>query len=282
MRRPASLLFCAVLFLASAPRAYAQLLLPASAANVPPASSSPLELLANIPYYPVDLSSAAAGVTEGEVADLEEGEETEADIFISSALAHVPEPVNLGGNGSLTLTRQDTGERINARYRNKDGSYDPDELARIDHIMRCSLTGKETVVAVKLVELLDAMEDKFGKKGLILLSGYRTPKLNGQIPGAAKRSLHMLGWAADIKIPGYSSTKVKAYGQKLKAGGIGYYPYKGFTHLDVGNSRYWVVRRAPRRHRPARKAQGRRTAAARGRAAPPKTVSKQGTVKRRS
>ncbi len=265
IRRPASILFYAVLLLASAPGAYAQLLLRVSAANVPLSAPSPLELLANIPYYSADLSSAAAGgVTEDEVVDLEEGEETEADIFISSALARAPEPVNLGGNGNLTLTRQDTGEKISAGYRNKDGSYNPEELVRISHIMRCSLTGKETGVAVKLVELLDAVEDKFGKKGLILLSGYRTPKLNGRIPGAAKRSLHMLGWAADIKIPGYSSTKVKAYGRKLRAGGTGYYPYKGFTHLDVGNSRYWVVRRPPRRHRPARKSRGRGTAAARG------------------
>jgi len=283
MRRHASLLSCVVLFLASAPCAYAQLLLPVSAANVPPGAPSPLELLANIPYYSVNFSSSAAGgVTEDEVVDLEESGETEADIFISSALARAPEPVNLGGNGDLTLTRQDTGEKIRARYRNKDGGYDPEELAKISHLMRCSLTGNETGVAVKLVEILDAVEDKFGKKGLILLSGYRTPKLNSRLPGAAKHSLHMLGWAADIKIPGYSSTKVKAYGQKLRAGGIGYYPYKGFTHLDVGNSRYWVVRRAPRRHKPARKAQGRKTAAVRGRSLPPKTVSKPGTVKRKS
>ena len=256
-------------------------------------------MLANIPYYSVNLSSAAAGVTEAEVVDLEEGEETEADIFISSALAHAPEPVNLGGNGSLTLTRQDTGEKINAHYRNKDGSYNPEELAKINHIMRCSLTGKETEIAVKLVELMDAVEDKFGKQGLILLSGYRTPQLNRRVPGAAKNSLHMLGWAADIKIPGYSSTKVKTFGRKLHEGGVGYYPYKGFTHLDVGNPRYWMVTRPPRRHKPARKPQGRRTAAVRGHApgplnrvpalrktaaksTPPKTVSKPGTVKRRS
>jgi len=282
------------------PRADAQLLLPVAAASVPPGAPSALELFANIPYYSANFSSAAAGgVTEDEVVDLEEGEESEADIFISSALAHAPEPVNLGGNGSLTLTRQDTGEKINAHYRNKDGSYDAEELAKINHIMRCSLTGNETMVAVKLVELLDAVEDHFGKKGLILLSGYRTPRLNRQVPGAAKNSLHMLGWAADIKIPGYSSTKVKKYGQKLHEGGIGYYPYKGFTHLDVGNPRYWAVSRPPRRHRPARKTQGRRTAAARGHApaslsrasglrktaaksTPAKTVSKQGTVKKRS
>ncbi len=175
-----------------------------------------------------------------------------------------------------TLTRQDTGEKLNARYRNKDGTYNQTELDKVTRLMRCSLTGREMPVPVKLLELLDAVEDRFGKKGLILLSGYRTPKLNGQLPGAAKNSLHMLGWAADIKIPGYSSTAVKKYGLKLGAGGVGYYPTKGFTHLDVGKVRYWVVKKPPRkryvrraRQRPSGKAKKPRLGARRRKSARP-------------
>jgi uncharacterized protein YcbK (DUF882 family) len=240
---------------------------PASASTYIGSSSSTLvEQLAYIPDFTLPLSSAMAEVTEEEVADLEESGDTEADIFISSGMANAPEPENLGGNGSLTLTRQDTGERITAHYRAKDGSYDAEELKRIDHIMRCSLTGRETPIAVKLVELLDSVEDKFGKRGLTLLSGYRTPKLNRRLPGAAEHSLHMMGWAADIKIPGYSSTRIKSFALKKAAGGVGYYPNKGFTHLDVGKKRYWVVRRAPRRHRRLKRA---RSAPARSAAAKP-------------
>lgn len=256
-------------------RAYAQLLGPVAAPNIRLSSAPLLEQLAYIPDYSVTSGAAAREVTEDEVVDLEEGEDSEAYIFISSAMAQAPEPVDLGGNGSLTLTRQDTREKINARYRNKDGSYNPGELAKINRIMRCSLTGREMKISIKLVELLDAVEDKFGKKGLTLLSGYRTPKLNGGIPGAAKHSLHMLGWAADIKIPGYSSAKVKKYGRKLWAGGVGYYPYKGFTHLDVGKARYWIVSRSPRRrrirrgikHGPARKVAVRRKTSSAGKTA---------------
>ncbi len=186
--------------------------------------------------------------TEDDVRDLEDAEDSAADIFISTAAPlEPPPPENLGGNGRLTLTRRDTGEKINARYRSKDGTYNQAELDRINRLMRCSLTGQETPISVKLVELLDAVEDKFGKRGLILLSGYRTAKLNGQIPDAAKKSLHMLGWAADIKIPGYSSTRVKKYALKRGIGGVGYYPSKGFTHLDVGKVRYWVVKKKPRK-----------------------------------
>ncbi len=232
------------------PCAYSQLPGPVFAPDVQFSTSSPLEQLACLPEFPINFSTAAVQqVTEEEVVDLEEGEESEANIFISSALAHTPEPVNLGGNGRLTLTRNDNGEKLTVRYRLPDGSYDPEALAKLDHLMRCSLTGSETRMSVKLIELLDAVEDKFGKKGLVLLSGYRTFKNNGRTPGAVKHSLHMLGWAADIRIPGYSSAKVKKYGQKMWVGGVGYYPYKGFTHLDVGKTRYWVVRRPPRRRR---------------------------------
>ncbi len=270
------------------PCAQAQRLGPVAAPDTPIDTSYPkLEQFACLHDYSVMCTtSPPTEVTEAEVVDLEEGEESEDQIFISSGLTHAPEPVNLGGNGKLTLTRNDNGEKLTVRYRRPDGSYDPEALAKLDHIMRCSLTGREIHMSVKLIELLDAVEDKFGKKGLTLLSGYRTFKNNGRTPGAVKYSLHMMGWAADIKIPGYSSTKVKKYGQKLGVGGVGYYPYKGFTHLDVGRSRYWVVSRPPRRRHsrrgkkpaPARKAPGARKTAAAQR----KIVPKQKSLKRRS
>ncbi|MCX5792539.1 MAG: DUF882 domain-containing protein [Elusimicrobia bacterium] len=191
-------------------------------------------------------------VTEQDILDLEEGTEAGQEVSISSAPPEPPAPVNLGGNGKLTLTRHDTGEKVSVNYRNKKGEYDKAELAKINYIMRCSLDGSRTEISVKLVELLDAVEDKFGKKGLVLLSGYRTLELNRTIKGAAEHSMHMLGWAADIRAPGYSSTKVTKFGRKLWVGGVGYYPNKGFTHLDVGKARYWVVRRAPRKHRAVR------------------------------
>jgi len=238
-------LILAILLNLSAPFAAAQGLGPVSADPLELNSPALLQQLAYIPDYSVE--SDTSPVTEEDVVDLEEGEDSEEYMYISSGLAHAPQPVNLGGNGSLTLTRADTGEKITAHYRRPDGTYDGQELKMLDRAMRCALTGHEVQMSVKLIELLDAVEDKFGKKGLTLLSGYRTPRNNHRIVGAARESLHMLGWAADIRVTGYSSTKVKTYARKLAAGGIGYYPYKGFTHLDVGKSRYWVMRRPVRR-----------------------------------
>ena len=195
----------------------------------------------------IDDSPAPPEVTEAEIVALEEGLDAYTYVFISRARRHPPKPVNLGGNGNLTLIRQSTGETLTARYRNKDGSYNTAELEKITRIMRCSLTGRTAGVAVKLAELLDAVEDHFGKRGLILLSGYRTPQLNGRVAGAARYSLHMLGWAADIRIAGHNSAKVARYARKLNVGGVGYYPSKGFTHLDVGGSRHWTAERPSRR-----------------------------------
>ncbi len=209
------------------------------------------------------LLPARQEANEDDARDFEDAGDPDADIFAGSSMPGPPPPLNLGGNGRLTLTRQDTGESIKVAYRDKNGDYDQAEVNRLNRFMRCSLTGRKTVVPVKLVELLDAVEDKFGKKGLILLSGYRTPELNGRTPGAAGNSLHMLGWAADIRIPGYSSATVKKYGLKRGIGGVGYYPSKGFTHLDVGKPRYWVVKNQPRKRyvRRARRVSGAGTGA---------------------
>jgi uncharacterized protein YcbK (DUF882 family) len=182
-------------------------------------------------------------VTEAEVIELEEGD-PETYIFIHGAQAHPPRPVNLGGDGRLVLTRPDTGEQINAAYRGGDGTYNQNELDKITRLMRCRLTGKEAAVSIKLVEILDAIEDRFGKRGLTLLSGYRTPKLNGRVAGAARRSLHMLGWASDIRVPGQSPDKVAGFARQIGAGGVGYYPDAAFVHLDSGRRRHWEVKRA--------------------------------------
>ncbi|MCM2267583.1 MAG: DUF882 domain-containing protein [Elusimicrobiales bacterium] len=283
----------AALFVLCGVAAAGPLLVPLAAGNAEISPEALIEQLSSIPDYSITMDTIP--VTEADLLEMEEGEDAEAYIFISSALAQTPAPVNFGGNGSLTLTRYDNGEKLTVRYRRKDGTYDPEAFVRLDHHMRCSLTGRQTHMAVKLVELLDAVEDKFGKKGLTLLSAYRTPKNNGKTPGSARHSLHMLGWAADIRIPGYSSAKVRTFARKLWAGGIGYYPYKGFVHLDVGKARYWAVGRPPRKRRVIRRAKqtrkvalkrpaaaGRRAAAAPKRAAKPARTASGKTAKTRS
>jgi uncharacterized protein YcbK (DUF882 family) len=245
-------------------------------------STTLMDQLSSIPDFSAAAPSAPSPeVTEQDVQDVEEDEGVLYDLSASTEPVEPPLPVNLGGDGIVTVTRRDTGEKEIIRYRTSDGGYDMDEVAKFDHIARCSLTGVEKDMSIKLLELLDKVEDHFGKRGLLLLSGYRTPRLNRITPGAAAHSRHMLGWAADIRVPGYTPAAVKRYALKLGVGGVGYYPSQGFTHLDVGRVRYWVVKRVVHRRRKARrvltaKAAGRRTVR---RASAGKAVKKQSATK---
>lgn len=199
----------------------------------------------------LDTAPEPPEVTEAQVVELEEGD-PETYIFVRGAKAHPPAPADLGGDGRLSLLRADSRETVSAVYRRKDGSYDAAELARVNRLLRCSRTGKETDISVKLLEILDAVEDGAGAKYLTVLSAYRTPRFNRTVPGAARWSLHMLGWAADIRVPGRSPAEVADFAARLGQGGVGHYADAGFVHLDAGRRRSWTVR-APRPKVPAKK-----------------------------
>lgn len=175
--------------------------------------------------------------TETDITNIEEDESLD-DLKDLYSLVEPP-PVNLGGDGIVTIVRRETGESITVRYRNRDGSYDEEALSKISYIARCSLTHQEKRIPIKLVELIDRVSDRFGKRTIILLSGYRTKYLNDITPGAAKKSFHLIGWAMDIRLSGISSKKVKDFAKSLGVGGVGYYPRYDYVHLDIGKVRYW-------------------------------------------
>ena len=89
---------------------------------------------------------------------------------------------------------------------------------------------KEKLKAEKEARL-EAIRAHFGKQ-VSITSGYRTPEHNAKIGGAVK-SQHMIGLAADIKIPGVKPSDIASYARTLMPtyGGIGI--YSTFTHIDV-------------------------------------------------
>jgi len=74
-------------------------------------------------------------------------------------------------------------------------------------------------------------------KGFYILSGYRSPEYNKKLPGAARKSQHMEGRAADIQVIGYSPEKLHDLFlelhnmRRIRLGGLGLYPT--FVHVDV-------------------------------------------------
>ena len=78
-----------------------------------------------------------------------------------------------------------------------------------------------------------------------IISGYRSKKTNDLLlmhkKGAVENSYHTKGQAVDIHLPRIKASVLRRAAYELKKGGIGYYPSRGFVHIDVGPVRYWCA-----------------------------------------
>ena len=89
-----------------------------------------------------------------------------------------------------------------------------------------------------LLELLETLREHFNKP-VAIMSGYRCPAHNKAV-GGAKRSQHLLGTAADVKVKDTTPKAVADFlNTQKEAKGLGRYPT--FTHVDVrqGNKARW-------------------------------------------
>ncbi|RGB81124.1 YcbK family protein [Faecalibacterium prausnitzii] len=108
--------------------------------------------------------------------------------------------------------------------------------------------GTDTVMVDEaLTVVLQCIREHFGKP-VVITSGYRTAAHNAVV-GGAKSSQHLLGRAADIRVPGVSVEDVAAYAESLMPdwGGVGRYPVKagratGWVHVDTrANKSRWTL-----------------------------------------
>lgn len=163
-------------------------------------------------------------------------------IKLASKTPDIVEPLEHMGDGRLAFYNTHTNEKLDVVFRD-GGKYDMDEIEKINHILRCRFTNKQTQMSRELVELIDKIQDHFYGKEIHIISGFRHPEFNGYLRNAghkvAKYSLHMQGVAIDIRIPGVSTKALRDYAASLRAGGVGYYPSQSFVHVDVGRVRYW-------------------------------------------
>ncbi len=144
---------------------------------------------------------------------------------------------------SLSFYNLHTGESLKTTYWFK-GRYIQESLNDIKKIMRDYRTGTTKPVDKDLLDQLLAIQGKLDTYAQVqLFSGYRSPKTNEMLRknsgGVAKKSLHMLGKAVDISIPGRELFMIKRAAVSLNAGGVGYYPESGFVHIDTGDVRQW-------------------------------------------
>ncbi|HBH35608.1 MAG TPA: hypothetical protein DDW45_04265 [Gammaproteobacteria bacterium] len=154
------------------------------------------------------------------------------------------------GVRALSLQNTHTGEKTRVDYW-IDGRYQPEALAEIDMILRDHRDNEVCSIDTRLIDLLYNVNQKTvcnSAKCFEILSGYRSPNTNRMLrnrrrgSGVAKNSLHMMGKAIDIKLPGVGNSNLFHAATAQRTGGVGYYG-SSFVHLDVGKVRTWGRRR---------------------------------------
>jgi uncharacterized protein YcbK (DUF882 family) len=153
----------------------------------------------------------------------------------------LPEP--LPPDRSLSFHSIHTGESASVEYCQASCLLTP-SLKKIDYILRDYRNGEIKEIDVRLLDLLSLLSRSLASdQPFHVISGYRSPETNAWLrehgTGVAKNSLHMLGQAIDIRIPGVKLSELYRVALSLRGGGVGYYPEANFVHVDVGRVRTW-------------------------------------------
>ena len=125
----------------------------------------------------------------------------------------------------------------------------PEELALVRTITEDGLSGYFTftssvkknnqwqgiapIVWVKLIRMVNMTSIEY-----VVNSGHRNKEYNKSV-GGAKKSIHMSGYAIDIKVSVSKRSKTFVAAQYAGFTGIGI--YSSFMHLDCGSRRMWVA-----------------------------------------
>jgi uncharacterized protein YcbK (DUF882 family) len=132
-----------------------------------------------------------------------------------------------------------TGEHFKDRYF-WDGVYSMDAVRRFSWICRDFRANESKLIDPRLMDLLFVLHWRYCKDEIKILSGYRTPQTNAQLEGAALNSQHIQAKALDIHLPNVDNDAVAVDFRTIVFGGVGMYPGRDFTHIDLGSLRHWV------------------------------------------
>ena len=145
------------------------------------------------------------------------------------------------GDGTVYLVNGKTGAGGSLTYRTPGGDYPETAQRRINQIFGVPPNASEGI-AIRLIALLDYLQDQLKGGMITIVSGYRSPTYNeglrkkGRL--AARTSTHLEGMAADIEMEGVEGKRLWESVRGLDCCGAGYYHTK-VVHIDVGPSRFW-------------------------------------------
>ncbi|MDC0135720.1 DUF882 domain-containing protein [Sulfitobacter sp.] len=136
-----------------------------------------------------------------------------------------------------------TGERIDMIYW-IEGNYIKDAVKEVNYFMRDWRTNDVYKMDLRNIDIMAAAHNLLdANEPYMLLSGYRSPKTNAMLRArsgrVAKKSLHMRGQAADLRLSGRSVKEVAKAATVCRGGGVGRYSGSNFVHMDCGTVRTW-------------------------------------------
>lgn len=165
---------------------------------------------------------------------------------VTAAPAHAGVFSFLKGSGNVRRIKMysgRTGESIDMIYW-VDGRYVKPALKEINHFMRDWRENKSIKIDTRTIDIMAAAHKLMDvDEPYLLLSGYRTPRTNAMLrqgsSRVAKKSLHMQGQAADLRLKSRNVSQMAKAAQACSAGGVGRYYRSNFVHMDCGPIRTW-------------------------------------------
>ncbi len=152
---------------------------------------------------------------------------------------------NIGsGARQISLDNLHTNEKITLAYADGD-RYIPAAMQRLNHFLRDHYSGTVGHMDPTLFDLVNKVRASLNTDVAIeVISGYRDPQTNAHLRatrggGVAKKSLHMVGQAMDLRLKGVPLDELRDAAKELALGGVGYYPHDNFVHVDTGRVRSW-------------------------------------------
>ncbi len=150
------------------------------------------------------------------------------------------------GARTLAVEHAWTGERTRITYF-ADGRYIAGAMSELDRLMRDHVSNEVAQMDQSLYDLLFDLHARMStSEPYLLISGYRSPATNAMLArrsrGVARNSLHVRGWAADVRLPGRDLRGLAHTAIWLQRGGVGMYARRSnFLHVDIGPVRRWNV-----------------------------------------
>lgn len=140
------------------------------------------------------------------------------------------------------VLRHASGDRLDTTYWSGGQLHMPGYLG-VCHFFRDRVVGQVVTIDVTLLDILYGINGWLSYHNIqsvfVATSCHRERERNRHLEGAAQNSKHVTGQAIDGYIPGVRTLVLAQFARWLGAGGVGWFPMRGFVHVDTGAVRSW-------------------------------------------